>query len=109
MQTTLPEPLENEYKEVAWAMEKQGEKFTPIWIARPNCREMDVKFELLYCGICHTDCHYGDNSFGRTVFPLVPGHELLGRVVEVGKSVTKFAVGDTCAVGCFVDSCLDCK
>ena len=43
------------------------------------------------------------------MFPLVPGHELLGRVVEVGKSVTKFKVGDTCAVGCFVDSCLDCS
>ena len=109
MQTTLPEPLENEYKEVAWAIEQQGDKFKPIWIARPNCREFDVKFELLYSGICHTDCHYGDNAFGRTVFPLVPGHELLGRVVEVGSSVTKFAVGDNCAVGCFVDSCLDCK
>ena len=68
-----------------------------------------MKFELLFSGICHTDAHFAENAFGNTVFPLIPGHELLGRVVDIGKSVSKFNVGDLCAVTCFVDSCLECK
>ena len=64
---------------------------------------------MLYAGICHTDLHYGTNDFGGSKFPLVPGHELLGKVVEVGPDVTKVKVGDYCAVGCMVDSCLDCR
>lgn len=63
---------------------------------------------MLYCGICHTDIHFGENDMGGTTYPLVPGHELLGKVVEVGSKVTKVKVGDHVGVGCFIDSCLDC-
>ena len=55
----LPPPLESEYQEQAWAIKTQGEKFTPIWIARPKVTDFDVKFELLFSGICHTDVHIG--------------------------------------------------
>ncbi len=63
---------------------------------------------MLYCGVCHTDCHFGKNHLHMTTYPFVGGHELLGRVVEVGSKVTKFAVGDNVGVGCFVDACLEC-
>ena len=58
-----------------------------------------VKFELLYSGICHTDVHIGKNHIGASFYPMVAGHELLGRVTEVGAKVTKFKEGDFCAVG----------
>ena len=64
---------------------------------------------MLYAGICHTDLHAGMNHFGDQTYPFTPGHELLGRVVEIGDKVTKVKVGDICAVGCIVDSCLDCS
>jgi len=102
------EPLESEYREVAWGIEKSGEKHKPLWIARPKTTEFAVKFELLFCGICHSDVHTGSNDWGPCNFPFVSGHELLGRVTEVGEKVTKFKVGDICAVGCFIDACLEC-
>ena len=100
--------MESEYKEVAWAIPKLGGKTTPIWISRPKVTEFQVKFEMLFCGICHSDTHVGKNELGGCVYPFVGGHELLGRVTEVGSSVTKVKVGDYCAVGCMVDSCLNC-
>jgi len=63
---------------------------------------------MKYCGICHTDCHLGNNDMGFSMYPLVAGHELCGTVVEVGSKVTKVAVGDNVGVGCIVDSCLEC-
>lgn len=104
----MPEPLENEYKEVAWGMPKQGEKFAPMWINRHNIAVKDVKFDVLYCGICHSDCLLGQNPIGTTSFPFVPGHEFIGRVTEVGSEVTKFKAGDLVGVGCYVDSCNEC-
>lgn len=64
---------------------------------------------MLFCGVCHSDCHTGRNDWNNANYPFVPGHELLGKVTEVGSSVTKFKVGDTVGVGCFIDACLDCK
>lgn len=64
---------------------------------------------MKYCGICHTDVHFSEGGFPGVKFPLVPGHELAGTVVEVGPKVTKFKVGDNVGVGCIVDSCLDCQ
>lgn len=104
----LPPPLDSEYPEVAWGIEKSGEKHKPLTIARPKVTDHAVKFEMLYCGICHSDVHTGKNDWGPCSFPFVSGHELLGRVVEVGSKVTKFKVGDICAVGCFIDACLEC-
>ena len=64
--TTIPAPLENEYREVAWAIPEYSAtpKFEPVWINRPNVQDHDVKFEMLYCGICHSDCHIGLNHLG---------------------------------------------
>lgn len=70
--------------------------------------ENDVVIEILYCGVCHSDLHQARNEWGGTIFPVVPGHEIIGRVVEVGSSVTKFQIGDYAATGCMVDSCRTC-
>ena len=105
----LPAPLESEYLEMAWGIERDGEKHKPLWIARPKVTDKTVKFEMLYAGICHSEVHTGLNDWGPCNFPFVGGHELLGRVTEVGSLVTKFKVGDICAVGCMIDSCNSCS
>ncbi len=69
----------------------------------------DVEIEILYCGVCHSDLHFARNEWGMTAYPLVPGHEILGRVTRVGDKVKRFKVGDTAAVGCLVDSCRACS
>jgi uncharacterized zinc-type alcohol dehydrogenase-like protein len=68
----------------------------------------DVKIEIQYCGVCHTDIHQVKDEWGGSSFPMVPGHEIVGRVTQVGTQVTKHKVGDTVGVGCFVDSCRTC-
>jgi len=64
---------------------------------------------MLYAGVCHSDCHVGNNELGTTKYPFVPGHELLGRVTEVGKNVINFKEGDIVGVGCITDACLECN
>jgi alcohol dehydrogenase (NADP+) len=68
----------------------------------------DVRIDIEHCGICHSDIHFARNEWRFTVFPCVPGHEIIGRVVEVGSGVSRHAVGDLVGVGCFVDSCRTC-
>lgn len=68
----------------------------------------DVEIEILYCGVCHSDLHTARNEWHGTVYPCVPGHEIVGKVVSVGDHVKKFKVGDLAAVGCMVDSCREC-
>lgn len=84
---------------------------TPLGPYRFECRELrdnDVTVEVMYCGVCHTDLHQSRNDWGWTTFPVVPGHEIVGRVSRIGKDVTKHKVGDLVAVGCIVDSCQRC-
>ncbi|MDZ4829258.1 MAG: NAD(P)-dependent alcohol dehydrogenase [Phycisphaerae bacterium] len=69
----------------------------------------DVEIDILYCGVCHSDLHSARNEWGMTTYPVVPGHEILGRVTRVGNKVSKVKVGDTAAVGCLVDSCRTCS
>lgn len=69
----------------------------------------DVEIEILYCGVCHSDLHTARNEWGGTVYPNVPGHEIVGRITKVGEGVTKFKVGDLAGVGCMVDSCRECE
>jgi uncharacterized zinc-type alcohol dehydrogenase-like protein len=84
-------------------------------IARRDPSENDVQIEILFCGICHSDLHYARNEWSDvmpTVYPCVPGHEIVGRVAKVGPAVTKFKTGDLAGVGCLVDSdgtCPECK
>lgn len=65
--------------------------------------------KILYCGVCHTDIHFARNEWGGTIYPVVPGHEIVGRVTKTGASVKKFKEGDIVAVGCMVDSCRQCE
>ncbi|MBC7795536.1 MAG: NAD(P)-dependent alcohol dehydrogenase [Pyrinomonadaceae bacterium] len=69
----------------------------------------DVAIDVLYCGVCHSDLHQVNNDWANTVYPCVPGHEIVGRVTSIGSEVTKFKVGETVAVGCMVDSCRECE
>ena len=68
----------------------------------------DVEIEILYCGVCHSDLHTARNEWHSTIYPCVPGHEIVGKVVSAGNHVSKFKVGDLAAVGCMVDSCREC-
>lgn len=68
----------------------------------------DVQIEILYCGVCHSDLHQVRDEWGGSIFPMVPGHEIVGRVTAVGNGVTKFKKGDLAGVGCLVDSCREC-
>lgn len=79
-----------------------------MYINRPKVREHDVKMNVHFCGVCHSDLKYGLNLTGACTFPLVPGHEFVGEVVEVGSKVTKVKVGDFAGVGVLSDSCLKC-
>jgi alcohol dehydrogenase (NADP+) len=101
----VPPCREDEYREIAWGINRKGDKFTPMWINRPKVSDYDVRFVMKFCGICHTDCHLGLNEFGGSIYPIVPGHELVGTVVEVGSKVSRVKVGDNVGVGCIIDSC----
>jgi alcohol dehydrogenase (NADP+) len=81
---------------------------TPMSFERRALRTNDVAIDIAYCGVCHSDAHQVDNDWNNTVFPCVPGHEIVGHVTAVGSDVTKFKVGDRVAVGCLVDSCQHC-
>ena len=81
---------------------------SPLQIARREVGPLDVQIDIEYCGICHTDLHVAKNDWGRSVYPIVPGHEIVGRVRAVGAKVKRFAPGQAVAVGCFVGSCGTC-
>ena len=81
----------------------------PLNINRREAGPTDVEMEILYCGVCHSDIHQARSEWPGTVYPCVPGHEIVGRVTKVGNKVTKIKVGDTSAVGCMVDSCRTCS
>lgn len=80
----------------------------PFQVERRSPRPDDVTLEILYCGVCHSDLHQARNDWGFSQYPLVPGHEIIGRVTAVGEKVTKFAPGDLAGIGCMVDSCREC-
>lgn len=78
-------------------------------INRRAVTSKDIEIEILYCGVCHSDLHTARNDWGGTLYPAVPGHEIVGRVTKVGSDVTKLKVGDMAGVGCLVDSCQTCE
>ena len=92
----------------AYAAASASSPLAPFAIERRAPRSDDVAIDILYCGVCHSDIHQARDEWGGSIFPMVPGHEIVGRVAEVGSAVTKFAVGDAVGVGCFVDSCREC-
>ncbi|KAI3435227.1 uncharacterized protein J3R85_006335 [Psidium guajava] len=101
---------ENEHPVQAfgWAARDSSGHLSPFKFSRRATEEKDVAFKVLYCGICHSDLHNVKNEWGITSYPVVPGHEIVGVVTEVGTKVTKFKVGDKVGVGCMVGSCHSC-
>jgi alcohol dehydrogenase (NADP+) len=92
----------------AYAASSAGEPLAPITIERREVGANDVLIAIEYAGICHSDIHTVNGDWGPQPFPVVPGHEIVGRVTEVGSSVTNHKVGDRVGVGCFVNSCREC-
>src|SRR5580698_1606942 len=103
------------YNSKAYAAQSKTSDLAPTTIARRDPTDHDVQIEILFCGICHSDLHQVRNEWSGvmpTVYPCVPGHEIVGRVTKVGSAVTRFKPGDLAAVGCLVDSdgtCPECK
>ncbi|MGB6119325.1 MAG: NAD(P)-dependent alcohol dehydrogenase [Mesorhizobium sp.] len=93
---------------IGYAAETATSQLKPFSFERRDLRAEDVALDILYCGVCHSDLHQARNDWGNSVYPVIPGHEIVGRVADVGSSVSKFRKGDLVAVGCMVDSCLSC-
>ncbi|UCR88045.1 NAD(P)-dependent alcohol dehydrogenase [Mycetocola spongiae] len=85
-----------------------GAPFERGTIERRDLRAHDVRIDIAYAGICHSDIHQAREEWGAAIFPMVPGHEIAGIVSEIGPDVTRYAVGDRVGIGCFVDSCREC-
>src|ERR1051326_2605846 len=100
---------EQKLRPPAWAARAAGAPLAAFAIERRQPGPHDVLIDILYCGVCHTDIHMVRNEWGRGVFPMVPGHEIVGTVTKVGEAVTRWKTGDTVGVGCFVDSCRECE
>lgn len=92
----------------AYAAQSATTPLAPHTIERRDPRPDDVAIKIDYCGVCHTDIHFAKNDWGRSQYPLVPGHEIIGHVTAVGSDVTAFKAGDVVGVGCMVDSCREC-
>ena len=95
-------------KTPAYAAAAAGSPLAPFSIERREPGPRDVLIDIAYCGVCHTDIHQARDEWGGSIFPMVPGHEIVGRVAGVGSEVAKYKVGDVVGVGCFVDSCGHC-
>ena len=91
-----------------FAVRAATEPLAPFQFERRSPRADDVVIDILYCGVCHSDVHNARNDWGNAIYPMVPGHEIVGRVHSVGASVTRFKAGDQVGVGCMVDSCQHC-
>ncbi|VFQ88114.1 unnamed protein product [Cuscuta campestris] len=96
-------------KAFGWAARDTSGVLSPFNFARRETGEKDVQFKVLYSGVCHSDLHQLKNEWGFTKYPIVPGHEIVGVVTEVGSKVERFKVGDKVGVGCMVGSCRDCE
>ncbi|MBQ0736512.1 NAD(P)-dependent alcohol dehydrogenase [Aquimarina celericrescens] len=93
----------------AYGTEGEKENLKPMSIERREILDDDVHIDILYCGVCHSDIHAAKNDWNNTKYPLVPGHEIIGRVLKVGNNVENFKKGDLVGVGCMVDSCQQCS
>ncbi|HTR10071.1 MAG TPA: NAD(P)-dependent alcohol dehydrogenase [Paraburkholderia sp.] len=96
------------YPTYGYAARDAAAPLAPFEFQRRDLRELDVRIDVLFCGVCHSDLHQARNEWRNTMYPVVPGHEIVGRVAEVGKGVTKYKVGELVGVGCLVDSCRTC-
>ncbi len=92
----------------AYGAQSAQSPIAPLQIERRDPGAHDVLFDILYCGVCHTDIHMSRGQFPRSIFPMVPGHEVIGKITQVGSAVRRHKVGDIVGVGCLVDSCREC-
>lgn len=93
---------------LGYAVQSATDDLAAFRFERRDPRTNDVVIEILYCGVCHSDLHQARNDWKNSIYPMVPGHEIIGRVVSVGANVTRFKAGDRVGVGCMVDSCQHC-
>ncbi|MTI21486.1 NAD(P)-dependent alcohol dehydrogenase [Fulvivirga sp. RKSG066] len=93
----------------AYAAKSAEEDLKPFELERRGTKADDVKIDILYCGVCHSDLHQVKNDWKNSRYPVVPGHEIIGKVLEVGENVKDFKEGDLVGVGCMVDSCQECS
>ncbi|KAL3527575.1 hypothetical protein ACH5RR_012231 [Cinchona calisaya] len=100
---------EHPVKAFGWAARDTSGVLSPFHFSRRATGEKDLRFKVLYTGICHSDLHHLKNDWGSSKYPLVPGHEIVGVVTEVGSKVQKFKVGDKVGVGCLIGSCRTCE
>lgn len=96
-------------KSFGYAVQNATSPLAPFNFERRSLEPLDVLVDIQYCGVCHSDIHQARNEWGGSLYPMVPGHEIVGKVKEVGKDVKKFSVGDTVGVGVIVDSCRTCE
>jgi alcohol dehydrogenase (NADP+) len=97
------------YTAIGYAAQSATTPLAPMKFERRSPRADDVAIEILYCGVCHSDIHQARNEWGIAVYPLMPGHEIVGKVTAVGANVTRYKAGDLVGVGCMVDSCRECE
>jgi uncharacterized zinc-type alcohol dehydrogenase-like protein len=93
----------------AFGTESSEADLKQLQIDRRTVLAKDIEIDILFCGVCHSDLHFARNDWGMTTYPVVPGHEIVGKVTGIGSGVTKHKVGDIVAVGCLVDSCRTCN
>ncbi|WP_317041094.1 alcohol dehydrogenase catalytic domain-containing protein [Niabella ginsenosidivorans] len=91
-----------------YAAHSKTDPLNPWDFKRREPGDDDVLIDILYCGICHSDIHQVRSEWGRATYPIVPGHEIVGRIAAVGKNISGFKVGDTAGIGCMVNSCQYC-
>ncbi len=96
-------------KAFGYAAKHSFSRLKPLAFDRDDPKSNEVEIDVLFCGVCHSDIHQAKNEWGNTVYPCMPGHEVVGRVASVGGSVTKHKVGDMVGVGCMIDSCRECE
>jgi len=96
-------------KASGYAAQSATSALAPFHFEHRDVGPRDVRVAIAYCGVCHSDLHQVRNEWGGSIYPMVPGHEIVGHVAAVGAEVTRFAVGDTVGVGCMVDSCRTCS
>lgn len=95
-------------KTLGYAAQSRESALAPFTFERRDLRPDDVSIDILYCGVCHSDLHQVRNDWQSTIYPIVPGHEIIGRITAVGSATSRHKVGDLVAVGCLVDSCMEC-
>src|ERR1700678_4022785 len=96
-------------KSHGYAAHDKASALVPFDFERREPGANDVVVEIAYCGVCHSDIHQVRDEWGGSIFPMVPGHEIVGRMIIVGKAVKNFKVGDLAGVGCIVNSCRECS